>query len=68
MRMFELKKCKYCGGDAQLTTIEDTNYLGEKGFKTTIFCKICRVSVERWGRNRITAETRARSSWNGVIG
>ena len=34
-------KCRYCGGDLEMYTHEDRNFIGEKGFTTVLCCKGC---------------------------
>ena len=34
-------KCRYCGGDLEMYTHEDRNFIGEKGFTTVLCCQGC---------------------------
>ena len=63
----ELRKCRYCGSGASQNTIEDINFSGHKGWKSTIRCNGCLVSVAGFGDSKKEAEVMARSYWQRGI-
>lgn len=63
----ELNPCRYCSTAAKQWTHEDRNYLGEKGFVSTIKCLWCRNSVSAFGKTPEEAEKKAAGYWNRGI-
>lgn len=65
-KIMQLKNCNYCGNEGKQYTIKDHNLIGEVGYKSTIVCDLCKHKVERWAKDKETAEKRVSNSWNGV--
>ena len=62
----QLRKCRYCGGDAMMFCRDGRNFEGIPGFIATAKCKRCMVTVSGFASCRRRAEIVARDRWNGL--
>lgn len=64
-RAQKLRRCRYCGADAEVQSREGRSFVGETGYVAQCVCKLCKVSVWAWSKVAEDAINQAIGCWNG---